>query len=59
MNDIEADKLANKIVNAILDKGIGKSTWADLYPQAAKELAAYRSDMVSQIQPIIKKWGVK
>lgn len=55
MNDLQAEKIANRVVNDILDKGLAKSTWRDKFPEAYETLLEYRVDMVDSVQPIIKK----
>lgn len=46
---------AKKIVNALLDKGLAKSTFRDLYPAAYDELLSYRDDMEADVTTILKR----
>lgn len=49
------NKLAQKIVNDILDKGLGQSTFKERFPEAYRELLVYRTDMVLDAERVIEE----
>jgi len=54
-----SNKLAQKIIDDILDKGLADSTFRDKYPEAYEELLFYRVDMVTKVTKIITKENKK
>lgn len=57
--------LSEKVVNEILDKGLAKSTWHDLFPRAYKDLLSYREDLQGSVEKglrrgnLLKNDGIK
>jgi len=43
-----------KIVSAILDKGLADSTFRELYPKAYRELLHYRADLEADVKRMLK-----
>lgn len=51
----EEKKVAEKIVEEILDEGLADSTWRDMFPEAYVDLRdSYREDLEGSVEMILK-----
>ena len=44
-----------KVVNAILDKGLADSTFREKFPEAYEELLWYREDLEESVRRVIRR----
>lgn len=51
----EVKLIAERIVEEVLNKGLGDSTWRDIFPDAFDGLFAYQPDMEAQVAEILKE----
>lgn len=49
-------KISEKIIDTILEKGLGHSTFLDRYPDAYNDLLKYRKDMIHDAKTTLKKF---
>lgn len=50
LSEKDIDRIAEQIAKNILEQGLKRSTWADTYPEAYKELLHYREDITNEIE---------
>lgn len=55
---ITLQNAAKKVVKAILEEGLGGSTWKDNHPAAYAELLEFRADMEQQFCAELSGWEI-
>ena len=46
---------AEKVVRAIIDEGLGDSSWKDEFPEAFAALSDYREDITDHVRRVLKR----
>lgn len=59
MTKDQANVIAHAVVHRLLDHGLAKSTWKELYPEAWAELRLYADDMVKDVEGVLKRLEIK
>ena len=59
-NPIKNEKLATKVVDGFLDKGLAESTWAEMFPDAFADLKKhYRKDLIEDVRKTLNEKRVR